>query len=411
MCYPTFFEKACVSYLSDGFVAKLAASNIVAGRTGRISHQRVPEDASMRVPALVAALRVVVILALASVVGGPGTEAAQGAPAAVPKRVTEIIFLGTAGGPPLRPDRSEPSTLLIVDGRKYLIDCGIGTMRRMIEAGIKSEQIKTIFFTHLHADHDLGLADVMANDFVHTDLFGATVSFDIYGPPQTRELVDAAFHFITIGFRPFEAENPSASRAANGQFASPFVAHEFDRDGVIFRDDKIRVIATENSHYALMPLPQRAAFRSYSYRIETPHGVIVFTGDTGPSDAVARLAKGADVLVAEASSRDREDRDRFVHSMAERNHWSPKRARAFRAHFISEHLDTDNIGELATRAGVKTVMLYHYDPLDKADQAAYARGVKKKFAGSVFAPDDLDRYCMVTGIVGPCRYRPEQSSH
>src|SRR5690242_12147347 len=226
---------------------------------------------------------------------------------------TEIIFLGTAGGPPLRADRSEPSTLLIVDGREYLIDCGIGTMRRMIEAGIKSEQIKTIFFTHLHADHDLGLADVMANDFVHTDLFGATVSFDIYGPPQTRELVDAAFHFITIGFRPFEAENPSASRAANGQFASPFVAHEFDQDGVIFRDNKIRVIATENSHYALMPLPQRAAFRSYSYRIETPHGVIVFTGDTGPSDAVARLAKGADVLVAEASSRDREDRDRFIH--------------------------------------------------------------------------------------------------
>lgn len=57
------------------------------------------------------------------------------------------------------------------------------------------------------------------------------------------------------------------------------------------------------------------------------------------------------------------------------------------------------------------VMLYHYGPLDKTDQAAYASGVKKKFAGAVFAPDDLDRYCMVTGIVGPCRYRPDQSSH
>jgi len=56
-------------------------------------------------------------------------------------------------------------------------------------------------------------------------------------------------------------------------------------------------------------------------------------------------------------------------------------------------------------------MLYHYGPLDKTDQAAYASGVKKKFAGAVFAPDDLDRYCMVTGIVGPCRYRPDQSSH
>lgn len=253
-------------------------------------------------------------------------------------------------------------------------------------------------------------ADVMANDFVHVDLFGAAGSFDVYGPPQTKELVDAAFHFITIGFRPFEAETPSPRRAANGQFVSPFVAHEFDRDGLVFRGDKIRVIAAENSHYALMPPRQRETLKSYSYRIETPHGVIVFTGDTGPSDAVTRLAKGADVLVAEASSRDRKDRDRFIRSMAARNHWSHQRVQAFRAHFISEHLDTGNIGELATKAGVKAVMLYHYDPLDKADQAAYVRGVKTRFAGVVFAPDDLDRYCVVSGIVGPCRHGPGQSS-
>src|SRR5690348_9175219 len=84
---------------------------------------------------------------------------------AVGSKRTEVLFLGTAGGPPLRLDRSEPSTLLVVDGRPYLIDCGIGTMRRMLRAGVKSEQVRTIFLTHLHADHDLGLADVMANDF------------------------------------------------------------------------------------------------------------------------------------------------------------------------------------------------------------------------------------------------------
>ncbi|WHZ19562.1 MAG: hypothetical protein OJF55_001711 [Rhodanobacteraceae bacterium] len=365
----------------------------------------------MCVPALVAALRTVAILALVLAVGVSGADAVQNTPAAGPSHTTEIVFLGTAGGPPLRLDRSEPSTLLIVDGREYLIDCGIGTMRRMVEAGIESEQIKTIFFTHLHADHDLGLADVMANDFAREDLFGMTGSFDIYGPPQTRELVDAAFRYITIGFRPFEAETPSGRLTANGQFVSPFVAHEFNRDGVIFRDDKISVTAAENSHYALMPSRQREALKSYSYRIETPHGVIVFTGDTGPSDAVARLARGADVLVAEASSRDAGDRDRFINSMAARNHWSPKRVQAFRAHFTSEHLDTGGIGALATKAGVKAVMLYHYDPIDNADQAAYASGVKRHFAGAVFAPDDLGRYCMVAGIVGRCEHKSEPSPH
>jgi ribonuclease BN (tRNA processing enzyme) len=364
----------------------------------------------MRIPASVTAFRIVAILALSLIVGVTDAHAAQKAPAAGPQHATEIVFLGTAGGPPLRLDRSEPSTLLIVDGREYLIDCGIGTMRRMIEAGIESGQIRTIFLTHLHADHDLGLADVMANDFVHEDLFGATGSVDIYGPPQTRELVDTAFHFITIGFRPFEAETPSAYHMGNGQFASPFVAHEFDRDGVIFRDDKIRVTVAENSHYALMPSQQRETLKSYSFRIETPHGVIVFTGDTGPSDAVDRLARDADVLVAEASSRDAEDRDRFINAMAARNHWPPKRVQAFRAHFISEHLDTASIAAIATKARVKTVMLYHYDPIDKADQAAYVSGVKKHFAGAVFAPDDLDRYCMVAGTIGRCRVRSKQAS-
>jgi len=71
----------------------------------------------------------------------------------------------------LRKDRSEPATLLIVDGRLYLIDCGIGTIRRLVEVGIPSETLGTIFFTH----------------------------------SQTSELVEAAFHYISI---PFEVGGP-----------------------------------------------------------------------------------------------------------------------------------------------------------------------------------------------------------
>src|SRR6185312_4112260 len=110
---------------------------------------------------------------LAAVISGSATSQ-TGSSAGVPRR-TEILFLGTAGGPPLRVDRSEPSTLLIVDGRPYLIDCGIGTIRRMLKAGINSESIKTIFFTHLHADHDMGLADVLENDFFRSESSPAAI--------------------------------------------------------------------------------------------------------------------------------------------------------------------------------------------------------------------------------------------
>jgi ribonuclease BN (tRNA processing enzyme) len=352
----------------------------------------------MGAPTPAAAIRAISVAALA-LAAGPSIAVAAGHADLVGKsNRTEVLFLGTAGGPPLRLDRSEPSTLLIVDGRRYLIDCGIGTMRRMLRAGVKSEQVRTIFFTHLHADHDLGLADVMGNDFFRQSVTHRAEPINIYGPPQTKELVDAAFHFITVGFRPFENLPPPT----NGSYQSPFVTHELSRGGIVFQDDKIRVTAAENSHYALMPPQRRGQFKSFSYRIETPHGVIVFTGDTGPSEAVERLARGADVLVAEANGRDPQDIAKATASMAARSHWSSEQAKAFRAHFEVEHLDTHEIGHLAEKARVKAVLLYHYVPENKADQAAYVTGVRTSFSGPVFAPDDLDRFCLARSGLSRC---------
>ncbi|HEX3423865.1 MAG TPA: MBL fold metallo-hydrolase [Sphingomicrobium sp.] len=304
----------------------------------------------------------------------------------------------------MRADRSKPATLLIVDGRYYLFDCGTGTMQRMLQAGIDSQQIQTIFLTHLHSDHDLGLVPVLANDYFLLNLKGATQTISIYGPPQTKELVDAAFRFITISVRPFAAENPDTYRTSNGHFVSPFQSHEFARGGLIFQDDKIRVVAAENSHYALMTGQQRRTFQSYSYRVDTPHGTVVFTGDTGPSEAVERLAKDADVLVAEADALNAATRDQFVKGMSARSHWSPMRTQEFRAHFISEHLDTNEIGQLAAGAQVRSVILYHYGPDDPPPHASYVEGVRKYFNGPVFAPDDLDLYCLSDHVVRECKH-------
>ena len=307
---------------------------------------------------------------------------------------TELLMLGTAGGPPLRKNRSEPATLLIVDGRPYLIDCGIGTVRRLVEVGIRSEMIGTIFFTHLHPDHDLGLADVMANDYFRLDFASDGRKINIYGPPQTSELVEAAFRYISIPFELSAAEEPGFQLGRpNHGLTSPFVAHEIDRDGIVYRDDKIQITAAENSHYALMPAQFRAYFKSYSYRIQTPHGVVVFTGDTGPSDAVAKLAMGADVLVAEVEQSLGELRG-FIDQMAAQNHWPPARKQQFAAHMEKEHLTVDSLGELAAKAQVQSVLFYHYDPQDKAEKQARVDALKKYFHGQVLAPEDLDRFCL-----------------
>lgn len=310
-----------------------------------------------------------------------GPLAAQQRPAgrsAVAKKGDEIILLGTHGGPGLTQERSEPASLLIVDGRPYLIDCGIGTMRRLLDAGVPSQTIATIFITHNHPDHALGLVDVMANDFLSVDFgpHGAGRTFNIYGPPQTPALVSAAYDYIRIPYSIFAAENLGASTLVD-----PFKAHVIDRDGLVYQDDKIRVTAAENTHYQLMAAKYRARMKSFAYRFETPYGAIVFTGDTGPSAAVEKLARGADVLISEVIA------DASVPN-ATRNE------SALAAHMRMEHLPMKDLGEMATKAGVKAVLMHHFVGAGSGQQ--FVDGVKKYYSGPVFAGADLQRYCLGT---------------
>jgi ribonuclease BN (tRNA processing enzyme) len=324
----------------------------------------------------------------------PGQAEAQ-RPSPETARGVQILLLGTKGGPDLNRDHSEPATLLLVDGRPYLIDCGIGTMRRLLEAGVRSPAIRTIFLTHDHPDHALGLVDLLANDFNGVNPTGgasAAGTFAIYGPPQTAPLVAAAWRFIRIPYAIFAAEH-----LGSGTLANPFRVHVVDHDGLVYQDDLIRVTAAENTHYRLMPARDRLRMKSYAYRFETPDGVIVFTGDTGPSAVVERLASGADVLVSEV-----EDLDAITRAV------QPQPGTASRAkgagaalmeHLRSEHLPMDSLGELATRAQVKAVLLHHYVPPE--DPATYVAGVRRSYAGPVFAGQDLERYCLGAAGAAP----------
>jgi ribonuclease BN (tRNA processing enzyme) len=267
-----------------------------------------------------------------------------------------------------------------------------------VQAGIRSETIGTIFLTHLHPDHTLGLADVLANDFQEREFSGSDDAISIFGPPQTKQLVDAAYRFISIPYAVFAAEGGGPRGGVPA--TTPFSVHEI-REGVVYQDDKIRVVAAENSHYSLMPPSFRATMKSYAYRFETPHGTIVFTGDTGPSEAVARLAEGADVLVSEVS--DFVAVRAFVDRLAQQNHWSAERQNQFRAHMTEEHLDIRDVGQMAAQAHVKSILLYHWNP---ADPATYVARVANYFSGPVFASADLQRYCLVAPPPGSQSNRP-----
>lgn len=305
---------------------------------------------------------------------------AQNAPRAkqFPAKGDVILLLGTHGGPGLTKERSEPASLLIVDGRPYLIDCGVGTMRRLLEANVASPAIATIFITHDHPDHALGLADLLENDFLSADFAGRGGSrkFNVYGPPPTAELVEAAYNYVRVSYSTFAAEKLGA-----GALINPFVAHVIDHDGLVYQDDKIRVTAAENTHYQLVPAKYRAQMKSYAYRFETPHGAIVFTGDTGPSAAVEKLATGADVLVSEV-----------IDLGGSENVAAAASNSALAAHMRKEHLPMKDLGEMAANARAKAVLMTHLVGAGTGED--FVAGVKKYYSGPVYAGKDLARYCL-----------------
>jgi ribonuclease BN (tRNA processing enzyme) len=344
---------------------------------------RVTHVTLQKILATVAPVLTLVMTAL-TLVMTPGRAFAQdAAPMATPKGV-QILLLGTQGGPVLSERRSEPATLLIVDGRPYLIDCGIGTIRRMLDAGVESQTVTAIFLTHNHPDHALGLVGVLANDFRTVDFAapGTRQEFDIYGPPETPALVRAAYDYIKIPYGVFAAEPLGASTLVN-----PFRAHVIGHDGLAYQDDKIRVTAAENTHYQLFPAKYHTTMKSYSYRFETSYGSVVFTGDTGSSPAVEALAKDADVLISEV-----EDLD----ATANAGRWPTAKSGDLMAeHMQKEHLTMKGVGELASKAQVKAVILYHI--IGGEDGAQFVSGVEKYYSGPVFAGEDLARYCLTSG--------------
>jgi ribonuclease BN (tRNA processing enzyme) len=255
-------------------------------------------------------------------------------------------------------------------------------MRRLLDAGVQSHTIGTIFITHNHPDHALGLVDVLANDFHYLDMDApaSRPEFNVYGPPETPALVHAAYAYLSIPYGVFAAEP-----IGRGELFDPFKAHGIDHDGLVYQDDKIRVTAAENTHYQLMPAKERVEMKSYSYRFETPYGVVVFTGDTGPSAAVEALAKGADVLISEV-----EDLDAIENAV--RGIGEAGNVKMLMEHMRVEHLPMKAVGDLATKAKVKAVILDHF--VGASDGDRFVAGVKASYAGPIFAGADLARYCI-----------------
>lgn len=295
------------------------------------------------------------------------------------KQGTRVITLGTHAGPVPGAHRAQSSNLLIVNGVYYVVDAGDGVARRIAKTPVNMREIETIFITHHHDDHTGGLGLLLSQIW---DL-NRTMPINVYGPPGTEALVQAAVQYF---------KESSEIRIADGgrsvPIANVFLGHDVG-PGMVYQDPNITVTAIENTHYAFHNAGKGDdKHKSYSYQFKTPDRVVVFTGDTGLFDGLVDLARKADLLVSEANSV--EVRKQILIDSGQWQAMTAQEQARIMEQAAKGHLSPQDVGELAARAEVKTVVLTHLTPLPSGDDyTAWAEEVRKHFSGEVRIAKDL----------------------
>ena len=310
----------------------------------------------------------------------PAAPAARGgvAPRPAPKGTT-LLLVGTQGGPGINLTRGEAANAVVVDGQPYVVDCGYGALRGLIQAGIRPADIANIWLTHLHNDHTTDVAAILS----HQMTGGRPPSTTVFGPYGTADLVKGAIAFFKADV---EIRIIDEGRAVRPE--TIFKGRDLEASAMpieVFRDDKVVVKAVENTHY-----PERARarmpYRSLAYRFDTPTRSIVFSGDTAPSPGLVELARNADFLVCEAMDVAQHARlaEQAKQAIASGNENSVAR------HVAETHSTTEDVGKMAAEAKVKTVVLSHLLPGGNNDlpETAYIDAVRRFFNGQVIVGRD-----------------------
>jgi ribonuclease BN (tRNA processing enzyme) len=324
-----------------------------------------------------------------------------------------LVLLGTAGGPVWYGHREGIGSAVVVDGDVYLVDCGEGVGQQYRRAGFAPfegrrtlQGLRGIFLTHLHSDHCIDYFNMLLFSWFNGIGLNPHV-VQVYGPgnrgslpppfgpdpsppvqnphnptpgtaEMTRYLVQAFAADINDRMRDdrrpalqtrFEAHDiplPPAVVAAANTNPAP------DMDPIdVYEDENVRVRAILVAHPPTYP--------SFAYRFDIHDGSIVFSGDTTVSANLIKLAEGVDVLVHEVMDR----------AWAESRYDPPldSAERAAVNHLVGSHTTIEQVGRVAERAGVGTLVLNHLVPADNPRARWLEAG--DGFSGRLVVGEDL----------------------
>ncbi|MDQ2889932.1 MAG: ribonuclease Z [Gemmatimonadota bacterium] len=295
-----------------------------------------------------------------------------------------VRFLGTSASRPTV-ERNVTSLAVRRGGETFLFDCGEGTQRQMMRYGV-SFNVGQIFFTHMHADHILGVTGLVRT----MALQGRTEAMTLFGPPRSERLLRQA---VTLGSdkQHFPIEyveiDPGKPLARDGYEIIPYpVEHggalalgyaivENPRLGR-FNPDLARAMGIpegplwgqiHKGHEILLP-DGRTVQPSDLVGPTRAGRKLVFTGDARPSDATVEIAADADVLIHEATFADEE-----TPLALETGHSTAREA-----------------ATVAQRACAKRLVLTHISSRYSRDVQELAAQARSVYPGVVVARDGME---------------------
>ncbi|WP_175891046.1 MBL fold metallo-hydrolase [Burkholderia cepacia] len=286
----------------------------------------------------------------------------------------KITMLGTGAALP-DPDRAQSAILLTLNnGRHFLFDCGEGATRQMVRANIDPASVGFVFLTHLHHDHICDYPYFVISSWM-LNKTGAPL---VLGPKGTRHFVDHLFEHGAYQ-TDFRARSAYPIRQQNLEAIRPEVREV--SPGVVFQDDDVKISVDWVEH-----IP-REVCECFGVRVEAEGKVIAFSGDTAPCDAMVKLARDADLLIHECTFPESFIAHRAKTGVGTFSHTSP----------------TD-LGKIAVRANVKSLVATHFGHFDSTSPVL-KRATAKHLPVEQMGPHLMDE--IVTDIrknyTGPLR--------
>jgi len=295
--------------------------------------------------------------------------------------VIRVTLLGTAAARPT-PGRNVAGLTVQRDGELLLWDCGEGTQRQMMRYAT-GFNLSAIFVTHVHADHILGLPGLLRT----LGLQGHREPMEIFGPPRSGAVLEDAVHLGTHRV-PFpltirEVE-PGEEVPRSGYVIRTFPAsHGVPAFGLaLVEPDRLGRFDVERAR--ALGVPEGPAFgrlhRGEAVDVDgrtiepgdvvgpsRPGRKVVYTGDSRASRPVLEAARGADLLIHDATFGDEE-----VERARETGHATAREA-----------------ARLARKAGVRELILTHLSARYADDPNLLARQAREEFPGARVARDGM----------------------